>query len=108
MARGLIGRCPACGKGRLLNGYISPATQCERCAEVLSPYQTADFAPYVVTFLVGLFYTPLVLVLALRERQDDTMIAIIVAFAVATALLLLPRVKGAVIGLLWALRVGNT
>lgn len=107
IARGLIGRCPACGKGAIIIGFIRPAPNCTLCGEDLSPYQTADFAPYIVTFLVGLIYTPLVLVLALNERGSDWIIAAILAAAIVTALALLPRVKGASLGLLWALDVHN-
>lgn len=107
LARGLVGRCPACGKGRILAGYIRPAPRCTICGEDLSPYQAADFAPYIVTFLVGLIYTPLVLVLASNETRGDWIIVAILAAAVATALALLPRAKGASLGLLWALRVRN-
>lgn len=108
IARGLIGRCPACGSGRLIFGYLRPAARCEHCGEALARYQSADFAPYIVTFIIGLIYMPLVLVLALRQQQNDLGVVFLLIAAVATALVLLPRVKGGVIGLLWALRVGNT
>ena len=107
LVRGLVGRCPACGKGAILLGYIQPASRCTSCGEDLSPYQAADFAPYIVTFLVGLIYTPLVLVLTSNESRSDWIIVAILAAAVATALALLPRAKGASLGLLWALRVRN-
>ncbi len=107
IARGFIGRCPACGLGRLIFGYLRPAARCERCGEALARYQSADFAPYIVTFIIGLIYVPLVLVLAPRQQQNELGVAFLLIAAAATALLLLPRVKGGVIGLLWALRVGN-
>jgi uncharacterized protein (DUF983 family) len=107
IARGLVGRCPACGKRAILQGYIRPAPRCRLCGEDLSPCQTADSAPYIVTFLVGLIFTPIVLVLASNERRSDWVIAAILAAAVVTALALLPRAKGASLGLLWALRVRN-
>ena len=31
--RGLIRRCPACGKGRLFAGYLSVAENCPDCGE---------------------------------------------------------------------------
>ncbi|MCC6789957.1 MAG: DUF983 domain-containing protein [Hyphomonadaceae bacterium] len=107
MGRGAIGRCPACGKGALLRGFINPAAQCDACGEQLGQYQSADFAAYFVMFLVGAIFTPMTLILAFKSEESPYAIWFILGGAVATALLLLPRAKGAVIGLLWALRIHN-
>lgn len=105
VARGFLGKCPACGRGRLIQGYIRQSPHCSACQENLAPYQTADFAPYLVTFAVGLIFTPLVLVLSGSPAFHDWAVAATLAAAIATALVLLPRAKGAAIGLLWALDV---
>lgn len=106
--RGFIGRCPACGRGPVIRGYISPVAACSVCSEDLARYQTADFAPYLVTFFVGLVFTPLTFVLSLDETLADWALYVTIAAALATAIVLLPRTKGAAIGLLWALDVPNT
>ncbi len=106
IGRGFAGRCPACGRGAVLAGYIKPVDHCQTCGENLAPYQTADFAPYLVTFAIGLIFTPLVVIVALRGAQSDWMLAAFLVAALICALLLLPRAKGAAIGLLWALEVG--
>ena len=106
--RGFIGRCPACGRGPVIRGYISPVAACSVCGEDLARYQTADFAPYLVTFFVGLVFTPLTFVLSLEETLADWALYATIAAALATAFVLLPRTKGAAIGLLWALDVPNT
>lgn len=103
--RGLLGRCPRCGKGRLLRGYIRPAKQCSVCGENLAPYVTADFAPYLVVFAVGLIFTPIVVALSLSGATGDAGVYAITAIAVLTALMLLPRAKGFAIALLWALDI---
>lgn len=108
IARGFIGRCPACGRGAVIRGYISPVAACTACGEDLSRYQTADFAPYIVTFFVGLVFTPIAFVLSLDEALGDWALYVTIAAALATAILLLPRTKGAAIGLLWALDIANT
>lgn len=107
IARGFIGRCPACGRGAVIRGYISPVGACGSCGENLARYQSADFAPYIVTFLIGLVFTPLTFVLSLNEALGDWALYVTVAFALLAAILLLPRTKGAAIGLLWALDVPN-
>ncbi len=58
VARGFRGRCPRCGQGRLLAGYISPVSECAICGEHLQPCQTADFAPYLVVFAIALTLPP--------------------------------------------------
>jgi uncharacterized protein (DUF983 family) len=108
IARGFVGRCPACGRGAVIRGYISPVAACAACGEDLARYQTADFAPYIVTFFVGLVFTPLTFVLSLDEALGDWALYATIAAALLTAILLLPRTKGAAIGLLWALDIPNT
>jgi uncharacterized protein (DUF983 family) len=103
--RGLRGRCPRCGQGRILGGYIAPVDACVACGENLAPYRTADFAPYLVVFVIGLIFTPLTIALSMNSAGQSYAIVVIMAAAVVTALLLLPRAKGAAIALLWVLGV---
>ena len=103
--RGLCGRCPRCGEGRLLTGYITPISQCKACGELLAPYRTADFAPYIVTFIIGLIFTPLIVALSMSGYGSNWLTTLFVLMAVAWALALLPRAKGAAIALLWALDI---
>jgi len=104
LLRGLLGRCPQCGRGRLIIGYIAPVSTCSVCGEALAPYQTADFAPYLVVFVVGLIFTPLIVLLSLSSTGNGEA-AVVAAAALASALILLPRAKGAAVALLWALDI---
>ena len=106
LQRGVRGRCPACGKGRLLHAYLRPVAQCSECAEDLTRYQTADFAPYLVTFIIGLIFTPTALALT-AAGAGDFMLPVLLAGALVSALLLLPPMKGAALGLLWAVNETN-
>jgi uncharacterized protein (DUF983 family) len=103
VARGLRGRCPACGKGRLFSGYLAQALECGSCGEDLSSYRTADFAPYLVTFAIGLVFTPLALVLSASPYSSALLVPLLALLALACAAVLLPRAKGAALALLWAL-----
>jgi len=106
LLRGFRGRCPACGGGHVLKGYIFPRAQCESCRENLAPYQSADFAPYLVTFAIGLTFTPMILVSTMVWNVPAHLaLTVGLSAALACALILLPRMKGAAIGLLWALDV---
>ncbi|ANP45343.1 DUF983 domain-containing protein [Candidatus Viadribacter manganicus] len=106
LQRGVRGRCPACGKGRLFSSYLKPIAQCTACAEDLTRYQTADFAPYLVTFVIGIVFTPLALALT-ASGASDLMLPVLLLAAVISALLLLPPMKGAALGLLWAVNETN-
>lgn len=106
LMRGFIGRCPACGQGHVLKNYISPRMECEVCSENLARYLSADFAPYLVTFAIGLTFTPLILVSTMVWDVPEALaLSVGLMTALACALALLPRMKGAAIGLLWALDV---
>ena len=51
---GLMGRCPACGKGRLFSGYLTLAPQCEVCGLDFS-FADAGDGPAVFVILVAGF-----------------------------------------------------
>lgn len=106
IGRGFLGRCPACGKGRMLERYLRPCSTCAACGEPLARYQAADFAPYLVTFVVGLVFTPITIAVGLSGAGEQ-LLWLLTGAALLAALLLLPRMKGAAIGLLWALDVAN-
>ena len=105
IARGFRGRCPQCREGALLAGYISPIEKCANCSEFLLAYQTADFAPYLVVFFVGLVFTPAAAVLSMSRYASVWLIVLLLVTAFLSALLLLPRAKGAAIALSWALDI---
>lgn len=105
MLRGARGLCPVCGRGRLLEKYLKPRPRCLVCDANLAPYQTADFAAYIVMFVVGLVATPFVFAASVSSDSNPWSIAAVMAGVIVLALLLLPPVKGAIIALLWALDI---
>jgi uncharacterized protein (DUF983 family) len=107
LLRGWKRRCPACGQGALLKGYLAPVSTCSACGEALGRYHAADFAPYIVTFLVGLVFTPISVFASLSYGDNIWLLSAVVAAALASALWLLPHIKGAAIAMLWAVDVHN-
>jgi uncharacterized protein (DUF983 family) len=103
---GLQNRCPNCGQGRLLRGYLTPVARCEVCGEDLSHQRSDDFGPYLTMVIVGHLVVPALLAVMLATVIEPW---IVLAFALpATAILafvLLRPIKGAIIGLQWALRM---
>ena len=106
MWRGALLRCPQCGQGKLFRKYLKVADACPSCAEELHHHRADDAPAYLTIFLVGHIIIPPVLLIELWYQPPYWL-----QFAVwlpALALLtlgLLPVVKGAVVGLQWALKM---
>jgi len=105
--RGLAERCPNCGKGRLFRAYLKVVESCEVCGEDLSHQRADDAPPYVTILIVGHFI--IAGVLAGDEFFPNMPMALTAliwgTLAVGLSLALLPRVKGALVGYQWALRM---
>ncbi len=52
IARGLRGRCPACGEGRLFHGFLGLRPACEHCGLDYSFADSGD-GPAVFVILIG-------------------------------------------------------
>ena len=108
LKRGVALRCPECGKGRLLRAYLKVRPICEVCGHDNAQYPSDDAPPYFTILIVGhLFIAPaLIFPFIWTWPVQYVLLATIPALAVIT-LLLLPRVKGAVIGVQWAIRTAG-
>ncbi|MCF6302852.1 MAG: DUF983 domain-containing protein [Devosiaceae bacterium] len=103
MLRGLRGKCPKCGKGKMFRAYLKVADACSKCAENLSHHRADDAPPYIIILLVGHILVGLMLHLEMAWRIPPMVyIYSLVPLAVILPLLLLPPVKGAIVGLQWA------
>jgi len=107
MRRGWRGRCPRCAEGALFGGFLKMRSHCPACELALEPYRADDAPAYFTIFAVGHIVVPLVLVLERYGGQPPLWIhaALWLPLSVVLALFLLPRIKGAVIALLWAHRI---
>ena len=88
-----------------MHGYLKPR-DCDRCGEPLGSIRSDDLPPYVTIFLVGHIVIPLVLLM--EKTASPSLWLQMTLWPAVTALLtlaMLPYVKGAVIGLFWALRL---
>jgi uncharacterized protein (DUF983 family) len=53
-AAGLMGRCPRCGKGKLLTGFLTIRPQCDKCGLSYS-FANSDDGPAVFVILIAGF-----------------------------------------------------
>lgn len=108
VARGLKGHCPACGQGALFRRYLKVSPVCEACGKDLARYPADDGPAYLTILLVGhLIVAPLLFFPIVWESSwMISLPAIMIPLTVLT-LLLLPRVKGGWIGMMYALGVSH-
>ncbi|MGC1301573.1 MAG: DUF983 domain-containing protein [Caulobacteraceae bacterium] len=101
--RGMMGRCPNCGQGRLFSGYLSVEPTCEACGHDLARYRADDGPAYVTILLVGhLIVAPLLCFRFIWTWNPVLVVALTCSGVLAATLAILPRVKGGFIGALWA------
>jgi uncharacterized protein (DUF983 family) len=102
--RGLKMCCPACGAGRLFYRYLKVVDRCPSCGEEMYHQRADDAPPYFTIFLVGHVVVPLVIVVErLWHPELWVHFSLWVPLVLAMSLLILPLVKGGIVGLQWAL-----
>ena len=105
LKRGFMGRCPNCGEGRLLHRYLKVVSPCAACGHDNAQYPSDDAPPYFTILIIGhLVIAPLLLFPVIWDQPATVVVAVLLPAVLALTLLLLPRVKGAVIGVQWAIK----
>jgi len=109
LLRGWQGRCPRCNQGHLFSSYLKMKSHCEVCDLPLEPYRADDAPAYFTIFVVGHVVVPLVLLVERWGAQPPLWVHALLwlPLSVVLALFLLPRIKGAVIALLWVQKMGS-
>ncbi len=103
--RGFTCRCPRCGEGRLFRKFLKVGHVCSSCGQEFHHHRADDFPPYIVMFVVGhvLGYG-----IYVSEMKFDGLPLWLHAtlwptLAILMCVGLLQPVKGAVVGLQYAL-----
>lgn len=106
MLHGWRRRCPACGEGAMMERYLKVRDTCPTCGEALHHHRADDGPAYLTILIVAkvtmAVYVPFWLAF---DWSPAAMIALFWTLAVALSLYLLPRLKGAIVGLQWARRM---
>lgn len=104
MWQGAMGRCPRCGEGALFRSFVRTHDHCSQCGEALHHHRADDLPAYLVVLIVGhLVVGAFMGVEAVMELSMWQHLAIWVPATVIASLILLRPIKGAVVGLQWAL-----
>lgn len=106
MGRGALLKCPHCGKGRMFRAYLKVADQCDSCGEELHFHRADDLPPYIAITIVGHILVGIMLHMEMAYRVEPvTYLYTMVPLAVILPLLVLPSIKGSIVGLQWANRM---
>jgi uncharacterized protein (DUF983 family) len=106
LKRGFRGRCPRCGEGKLFRAFLKTADHCSACGQDFTPHRADDLPAYLVIVIVGHIVVPLALMIETNYSPPVALqLAIYLPLALIASLVLLQPVKGAVVGVQWALRM---
>jgi uncharacterized protein (DUF983 family) len=108
MGRGLRGKCPCCGKGPMFYRYLKVEPVCQTCGHDLDRYPADDGPAYFTVLIVGhAIIVPFLILFAPWIWKASLWVLVPSALTVVGVITLvaLPIVKGAVVGLLYALDI---
>lgn len=102
LLRGLRGRCPACGEGRLFRAFTKVVDTCAACGEPYHHHRADDFPAYLTIVLVGHIVVPMTLYVELAYTPDYWVHAMIwLPVVLGLALGMLQPIKGAIVAMQW-------
>jgi len=104
--RGTMCKCPNCGEGRMFRAYLKVVDTCEHCGEELHHHRADDLPPYIAIMIVGHVLVAVMLHMEMVWHVPPvTYLYTMVPLAIVLPLLMLPSIKGAIVGLQWAHRM---
>ncbi|MGB5560322.1 MAG: DUF983 domain-containing protein [Paracoccaceae bacterium] len=106
LLRGWRRRCPNCGSGPMLKGYLQVRDACAVCGEAMHHHRADDGPAYLTILIVGHIMAPSILIVFTTFRPEP--MVLFTGFAigcVALSLYLLPRLKGLMVAFQWARRM---
>ena len=106
IGRGLLGRCPACGKTHIFNRFLKVTAKCRNCGAPLGLARADDAPPYFTILITGHIVVPLMFMV---DRWSEpplwVMSAIFLPLTFFMALGLLQPIKGGTVGLMLTLNM---
>ena len=106
LKRGFRGRCPRCGEGKLFRAFLKVDNNCSVCGLDFTPHRADDLPAYLVIIIVGHIMVPLALFIETNYSPPVALqLETYLPLTLIASLVLLQPVKGAVVGIQWALRM---
>ncbi len=106
MTHGLACACPSCGKGKLFRAYLKTVETCAQCGTDLHHHRADDLPPYLAILIVGHVLVGLMIHLDMSWHISPmTYLIVMVPLAIVLPLMILPSLKGLVVGIQWSKRM---
>ncbi|NEX45766.1 DUF983 domain-containing protein [Pseudotabrizicola algicola] len=106
LLRGWRLRCPNCGTGRMMEGFLKVRAACPLCHEAFYHHRDDEGPALVTILMIGHLMAPLFLYGFLSPRPDAFLLAMVFcAGTAALSLFLLPRWKGMMVARQWSRRM---
>lgn len=104
--RGIACRCPQCGRGHLYVGFLKTVERCNACGLELSHHRADDAPPYFTMLIVGHVVVALVLFAEITYSPPVWLHMVLwLPLTLILSLVLMRPIKGAIIGVQWALQM---
>lgn len=102
LMRGLLGRCPACGQGKLFRAFVKVADTCSDCGEAFHHHRADDFPAYLTIVLIGHIVVPLAMYVEIAFTPDYWVHAAIwTPMVLLLSFASLQPLKGLIVALQW-------
>ena len=102
VVRGLLGRCPHCGEGRIFHAFLKVSEHCPACGEEFHHHRADDFPAYLVVVIVGHVVVAAALGIEVAFSPPLWLHALIfLPLTAGLALALIQPVKGLVVAFQW-------
>ena len=106
LARGWRRRCPRCGGGSMMRGYLTVRRFCTSCGEALHHHRADDMPAWATILIVGHLIAPFLIGIESGLRPPLWVHGVVWPVVVGVLVfLLLPRVKGMVVAMQWSWRM---
>ncbi len=104
--RGWRRRCPACGAGHMMQGYLKVQDICGTCGAALHHHRSDDGPAWLTILIVGHVIGPgMLMTFTAFQPPPWVMASVFSSLAIGLTFYLLPRLKGAFVAFQWAHRL---
>ena len=103
LKRGLRETCPKCGQAPLFRAYLKPVDHCAQCGQNWANVRADDGPAWASMLIAGHLVAPLFHYAVIVAKWPTWLsISLISLLLVALCLILLPRMKGLFMAIIWA------
>lgn len=104
--RGLCGKCPSCGVGKMLHKYTVPLEKCSNCDLQFEQLRSDDGPAWATILISGHLSMPFVFWI-MEQGIDNTYLEVLysIMFVMLLSAIILPLAKGAFMSVIWMMHI---